>query len=109
MKSLTPGKFVDSKLEFQKAHAQANRSRENFKNICEIYKSFLDANFTGRFCTDGHCKKIFMVEISFDDFKWGATPRIFDTEHQAKREIEALKHRYPFITEYRIVEKEEKE
>ncbi len=101
--------YPNSVSEFQKACLWSNRSRNNFKKICELYKSFLDANFTGRFCTDGNCKTIFMVEIKYDGSKWGATPKTFYTQEEAEKEVEALKIKCPFIYGYRIVTRREKD
>jgi len=97
------GNLFSSRSEFQKACVQANRSRENFKIICEVYKSFLDGNFAGKFCVDGHCRAIFMVEISFGDLQWGATPKKFYSKTDAEKEAEVLKLKYPFISEFRVV------
>ena len=109
MKSLGSEMFVNSRLEFQKACAQAKRSRDNFKTICELYKSLLDRNFAGRFCIGDHCTKIFMVEIKFDGNNWGATPKIFYSEAEAKVEAELLRLKYPFLSECRVVTRKEKE
>lgn len=48
---------------------------------------------------------VFMVEIRSDDSCWAVTPKIFQREEEAQAEGEALKARYPFISEYRIVAK----
>ncbi len=109
MNSLGSEMFVNSRLEFHKACVQANRSRDNFKTICELFKSLLDRNFAGRFCVDGHCTKIFMVEIKFDGNNWGATPKTFYSEAEAKVEAELLKVKYPFLSECRVVTRKEKE
>ncbi len=101
--------YSNSVSEFQKACLWSNRSRNNFKNICELYKSVLDANFTGRFCTDGNCKTIFMVEVKYDGSKWGATPKTFYSEEEAEKEVETLKIKYPFISKFRVVVRKEKE
>ena len=97
------GNLFGSRSEFQKACVQANRSRDNFKIICEVYKSILDGNFAGKFCIDGHCSAIFMVEIKFDGNNWGATPKIFYSEAEANVEAELLKVKYPFISECRVI------
>ncbi len=103
MDSLASDIFLSGASEFQKACVQAKRSRDNFKIICELYKSVLDGNVAKRFCIDGHCIPIFMVEISFDEFKWGATPRIFYTKEEADKEAETLKHKYSFISRCRVI------
>jgi hypothetical protein len=69
----------------------------------------LDKNFGGRFCLDGHCKTIFMVEIKYDGSNWGATPKVFYSEEEAKLEVEMLRQKYPFISELRVIERKEKE
>jgi len=74
-----------------------------FQKTCELYKSMLDKNFGQRFCINGHCKTIFMVEIKFYRFNWGATPKIFYSEGEAEKEAEALKLKYPFISKCRII------
>ena len=101
--------FSNSLLEFQKACVWSNKSRNNFKSICELYKSILDGNFTGRFCIGEHCKIVFMVEIKYDGSKWGATPKRFYSEEEAEKEAELLKVKYPFISECRIVTRKEKD
>ncbi len=95
--------FSDNILIFRSVRVEGYRSREIFRSICEQYKSFLDGNYAGRFCIDGHCKTIFMVEIRYDGSKWGATPKTFYSQEEAEKEVEALKIKYPFIREYRIV------
>ncbi len=104
-----PSQFLSSSLEFQKACVWINKSRNNFKSICELYKSMLDSNFSGRFCVGERCKTIFMVEIKYDGSKWGATPKKFYSEEEAKGEAEALKVRYPWISECRVISRKEKE
>ncbi len=101
--------FSDSVSGYQKACALNHRSRNTFGTICETYKSFLDANFAGRFCNGDHCKAIFMVEIKYDGAKWGATPKIFYSEAEAEAEAEVLRQRYPWIIECRVVSRKEKE
>ena len=95
--------FSDSVLEFQKSSIQTQRARANFEAICELYKSFLDGNYAGRFCINGHCKTVYMIEIRLDDGKWGAAPKMHDTQEEAEIEVEKLKQKYPFITECNIV------
>lgn len=81
-----------------------------FQKICELYKSMLDNNFGKRFCIEGHCKTIFMVEIGIeDDSKWGATPNIFHTKEDAETKIEAIKQKYPFVSECRVITRRMKE
>jgi len=103
MDSLASEIFLAGGSGFQKACMQAHRARDNFKKICESYKWFLDRNFDGRFCIDGHCETIFMVEISFDGFEWGATPKIFSSKEEAEKEAKILKHKYSFLSECRVV------
>ena len=75
-----------------------------FQEISELYKRMRDKNFGGRFCVGGHCKTIFMVEIRFDgDSNWGASPKTFYNKEEAEKEVEALKLKYPFLSEYKIV------
>ena len=80
-----------------------NKACGLYRSITELYKSMLDKNFGNRFCTDGHCKRIFMVEIRLDDSKWGATPKMFYNKEKAEAEAEALRLKYPFILEYRVI------
>ena len=68
-----------------------------------MYKTFLDRIYTGRFCIDGNCDTIFRVEIKFDGSDWGATPKLFHRKEEALKEVEALKIKYPFISEYRVI------
>jgi hypothetical protein len=93
--------FLSNAFEFQKARERANRTRDNFRMIRESHKWFLDQNFAGRFCTDGHCKTIFMVEISFDGLQWGATPRTFHTKEEADKEADRLSRTY--LAECRVM------
>ncbi len=113
MDSLASEIFVRSASEFQKACVQTSRSRDTFRMICELYKSILDGNAARKFCIDGHCTTIFMVEILFGDFEWGATPKTFYIKEEAEEEAEALKVRYPFLSGCRVItrniEDEEKE
>ncbi len=80
---------------------------KQFEKASGLYKWVLDNS--GRFCIDGHCKTIYMVEINFDGFNWGATPKIFSSEEEAQQEIEFLKQRYPFISKFRVISRKEKE
>jgi len=80
-----------------------------FQKVCELFKSMLDKNFGERFCIDGNCRTIFMVEIKLDGCKWGATPKIFHSEEEADKEAITLKLRYPFISECRVITRKEKE
>ncbi len=56
-----------------------------------------------------HCRKIYMVEISFNDGDWGATPNRFCSESEAEEEIERSRCKYPFISKFRIVRRKEKD
>ncbi len=109
MDSSTSEIFLSGRAEFQKACILANRSRENFRMLCEFYKSFLDGNLGRRFCIDGHCTTIYMIEVSFDGSEWGATPRMFHTKEEAEKEAEVLKHKYYFISQCRITPRNLKE
>ncbi len=80
-----------------------------FQNICELYKSILDRNLAGKFCIGDHCRTIYMVEISLDGGDWGATPKKFYSEEEAKEEVERLKCKYPFVSKFRIVTRKEKD
>jgi len=62
-----------------------------------------DGNLAGRFCIDGHRTTIFMVEVSFGDFQWGATPKTFYSKEEAEKEAEALKRKYRFVSECRVI------
>ena len=89
--------FSNNVLEFQKA--------------CQLYKLMLDKNFGKRFCIDGDCKTVFMVEVRQDGSKWGATPKIFYAKEEAEQEAEVLKLKYPFLSGCRVITRrmEEKE
>jgi len=50
-----------------------------------------------------NCKTVFVVEIKSEDNTWGATPRVFSTEEEAKAEAVRLRLKYPFISECRII------
>ncbi len=93
----------------EKASEIFSNNVSEFQKASELYKSMLDKNFGGRFCIDGHCKTIFMVEIKFDGNNWGTTPKIFDSEDEAKWEADILRMKYPFISEFRVVARKEKE
>ncbi len=80
-----------------------------FQRACALYKSMLDKNFGGRFCIGEHCRAVFMIEIKFDGYDWGATPKMFYSEAEAKIELEILRQKYPFVSEWRIVTRKEKE
>ncbi len=82
-----------------------------FQKLCGLYKSMLDKNFGERFCIGEHCRTVFMVEIRFDGSGWGTTPKVLYSEEEAEKEIEAIKLKYSFISEYRIITRkiEEKE
>ncbi len=83
--------FSNSVLEFQKS--------------CELYKSMLDKNYGGRFCIGRHCKTIFMIEVRVgkSNNSWGGGPTIFYSREEAENHVEALKLKYPFVSEFRIV------
>ncbi len=55
------------------------------------------------FCVGEHCDTIFMVEIKFDGYDWGATPKIFSRKEEAEKEAEELKSKYEFVSECRII------
>ncbi len=82
-----------------------------FQNICELYKSVLDKNYGGRFCVGGHCKTIFMIELKVGNSNnsWGGGPKIFYSREEAEKEAEALKLKYPFVSECRVVLRKEKD
>jgi hypothetical protein len=103
--------FSKNLSEYLNACRQGSKSRYNFRILCETYKAILDSNFSGTFCIGEHCKTVYMVEIKFDGSNWGATPKIFYSEAEAKAEAEQLRLKYPFLTECRIVTRkiEEKE
>ena len=44
-----------------------------------------------------------MVEVSFGDFQWGATPKTFYSKEEAEKEAEALKRKYRFVSECRVI------
>ena len=81
--------FFKNVLEFQKA--------------CQLYKLMLDKNFGKRFCIDGNCKTVFMVEVRQDSSEWGATPKIFYVKEEPENEAEVLKLKYPFLSECRVI------
>ncbi len=97
----------NSLFEFERACSQASKAKYNFNIISQLYKSIL--NNSQRFCIDGHCRAIFMVEIKYYGSGWGATPKIFYSEAEAQVEIALLKLKYPFISECRIVTRKQKE
>jgi len=76
-----------------------------FKKMCELYKSILDKNYRGRFCIGRHCETIFMIEVKVgkSNNSWGGGPQIFYTREEAEKQAEALKLKYPFVSEFRIV------
>jgi len=74
-----------------------------FQKICGLYKSILDRNLGGTFCLNGHCRTIFMVEITLDGSQWGATPKMFDTEAAAQNEAKILKMKYSFLSGCRVI------
>ncbi len=70
----------------------------------------LDKNYGGRFCIGIHCKAIFMIEIKLEgDGSWGATPNVFYNREEAEKEAKTLKQKYPFLSECRVVTRNEKE
>ncbi len=103
------GKISNGGLKFQESCVLFNKAKHNFATVCKLYKSILDSS--RRFCIDGHCKTVFMVEIKFDGDNWGASPKIFYTETEARVEVELLKLKYPFLSGCRVVTRqiEEKE
>ena len=75
-----------------------------FQKASQAYKSILDHDYGEIFCIGEHCKTVFIVEIKVDDkSEWGATPKASNTEEEANQEAQALKHKYRFISELRIV------
>ena len=76
-----------------------------FQKISALYKSMLDKNYGGRFCIGRHCKTIFMIEVKVgkSNNSWGGGPQIFYSREEAERDAEALKLKYPFVSEFRIV------
>ena len=79
------------------------RSVLEFERACRVYKSILDKNYGRRFCINSHCKTIFMVEIMMTNGQWGTTPKVFQSEEEAQGEIAALKQKYAFLTECRVI------
>ncbi len=53
--------------------------------------------------------KFLEVALKFDGYDWGATPKIFYNEAEAKIELGILRDKYPFVSEWRIVTRKEKE
>ncbi len=80
-----------------------------FQKACVLYKSMLDKNFGGRFCIGRHCRTIFMVEITMDGRRWGATRNIFYSKKEADQEAAVLRQIYPFISDCRVVTRKQKE
>jgi len=76
---------------------------ECFQSACEIYKQVLDRNLLDTFCGNEHCEMVYMVEVKYGGSRWGATPKIFYDKEEAKKEAEAFKVKYPFVSEWRIV------
>ena len=74
-----------------------------FQRACQLYKLMLDKNFGKRFCIDGNCKTVFMVEVRQDSSGWGATPKIFYVKEEVEKEAEVLKLKYPFLSECRVI------
>ena len=88
---------------FDKASKIFSNNVSEFQKACELYKSMLDKNFGERFCIDGDCTTIFMVEIKLDGCKWGTTPKIFHSKEEADKEAEILKLKYPFVSKCRVI------
>jgi len=101
------GIFCERVREFH--NASGGRQSDCFNAICQTYKAILDSNFLTKFCIDGHCKTVFMVEVKCDGCKWGATPKIFYSKEEAEKEAELLKIKYPFISQCRVVTRKERE
>ena len=81
-----------------------------FQKISALYKSMLDKNYGERFCIGSHCITIFMIEIRLEgDGSWGATPKVFYNREEAEKEAEALKLKYPFVSECRVLLRKEKD
>ncbi len=82
-----------------------------FKKICELYKSILDKNYRKRFCINGHCKTIFMIEVRVGNSNnsWGGDPNIFYSREEAEKQVEALRRIFPFTSEFRIVTRQVEE
>ncbi len=81
--------YASNLLEFQKA--------------CGLYKSILDKNLGGIFCLNDHCRTVFMVEITLDGNRWGATPKMFDSEEAAQNEGGEIRQKYPFVCGCRVI------
>ncbi len=96
-------------MEYARALEIFADSIRQFEKACGLYKFILDKNYGERFCINGHCKTIYMVEINFDGYNWGATPKIFSSEEEAQQEIEFLKQTYPFISKFRVISRKQKE
>ncbi len=100
---------MESPLQMRETYFSNVKTYSNnvlvFKDICELYKLMLDKNYGRRFCINGHCKTIFMIEVKVgnSNSRWGGGPRIFYSRDEAERQVEALKVKYPFVSEFRIV------
>ncbi len=97
----------DTKTDpFTRASEIFSESVQLFQNACESYKQLLDRNLLNPFCRYGHCEMVYMIEMKFNGSGWGATPKILYSEEEAKKEAEALKVKYPFISEFKIITRE---
>ncbi len=88
---------------FTRASEIFSENAHYFQNACEIYKQMLDRNLLHTFCSNEHCEMVYMVEMKFNDSRWGAISKIFYSKEEAKEEAEALKSKYPFISESRVI------
>jgi hypothetical protein len=52
-----------------------------------------------------------MVEIRFEGFSWGGTPKVFNSREEAENEAKYLRGKYTFLAECRVITRkvEEKE
>ncbi len=80
-----------------------------FEKVCMLYKSILDKNLLGKFCFGEHCRTIYMVEITIDGKRWGTNRMIFQTKEEAEKEAKVLKLVYPFVSDIRVITRQEKE
>ncbi len=74
-----------------------------FQNACETYKQVLDRNVVNTFCSDEHCETVYMVEMKYNGSGWGTTAKMFYSKEEADKEAEALKVKYPFVSECRVI------
>ncbi len=97
----------DAKIDpFTRASEIFSENVQFFQNACEIYKQVLDRILLYTFCRYGHCEMVYMIEMKFNGSRWGATPKILYSEEEARKEAEALKVKYPFISEFKIITRE---